>query len=269
MHFKRWVTSLVALPVLGFLIFGGGGPVFAVLIGIVSVIALREYFRIALTSGERSGAEALTWPAFIIGPLIIWAAYLKAHGFILGLIGLNLVFCGLVAVLNFKKNPQIGGLVPKQVLGVVYVPLLLSFLIPVRESDAGTTWIVFLLAVIFAGDISAFYVGSYGGRHKLAPAVSPGKTIEGAFGGLAGNLIAGAVFKYFFFPRMSWGAAVCFFLSVGVMGQVGDLFESLLKRAADVKDSGTILPGHGGLLDRIDALLFAAPAAYLFKEYIL
>jgi len=269
MHLKRWVTSLVALPVLGFLIFRGGGPVFAVLIGTVSVITLWEYFRIALASGDRSGGEVLVWPALVIGPLIIWAAYLKAHDFFLGLIGLNLVFSGFVALLKLKKYPQIGQLVSKQVLGVVYVPFCLSFLVLIRESEAGIAWIVFLLVVVFAGDIAAFYMGSYLGRHKLAPAVSPGKTIEGALGGLAGNLLAGAVFKHFYFHGMSWLPAVCFFLSVGVVGQVGDLFESMLKRSAAVKDSGTILPGHGGLLDRIDALLFAAPAAYLFKEYLL
>jgi len=137
-----------------------------------------------------------------------------------------------------------------------------------RESD-GMTWIFFLLAIIFAGDISAYYVGSYLGKHKLNPAVSPGKTIEGAVGGLIGNLLAGAVGIFFFLPTLPWTTGIVFFLAVGIAGQVGDLFESELKRSSSIKDSGGLLPGHGGFLDRIDALLFASPVAYLFKMYIL
>lgn len=269
MHLKRWITSLVALPILGFLIFRGNEAVFATLIGIVSVITLWEFFRIVLTPDDRAGGAMITWLAFVISPLIIWAACLKAYELILGLICLNLIFSGLLLLIGFKKDRQIGALFSKQVLSVVYVPVLLSFLVLIRVSDSGIAWIAFLLVIIFAGDIAAYYVGSYWGRHKLAPTVSPGKTIEGAFGGLAGNLTAGAVLKYFIFPQLSWMSAICFFLSLGIIGQVGDLFESLLKRSAGIKDSGTILPGHGGILDRIDALLFAAPPAYLFKVYIL
>ena len=111
-------------------------------------------------------------------------------------------------------------------------------------------------------------MGSYLGRHKLNPAVSPGKTIEGAVGGLVGNLLVGSIGKFFFFPAHPWGSAVLFFIAVGLAGQVGDLFESLFKRTSKIKDSGGILPGHGGVLDRIDALLFASPVAYFFKIYI-
>jgi phosphatidate cytidylyltransferase len=107
------------------------------------------------------------------------------------------------------------------------------------------------------------------GRHKLNPAVSPGKTIEGAIGGLAGNILVGSIAKFFFLPALSWGPSILFFLAAGLAGQVGDLFESEFKRASKIKDSGGILPGHGGFLDRIDALLFASPVAYFFKVYII
>jgi phosphatidate cytidylyltransferase len=103
----------------------------------------------------------------------------------------------------------------------------------------------------------------------LSPAVSPGKTIEGSIGGLAGNLVVGAIGKYFFLSAMPWGLCLLFFIVVGVAGQVGDLFESELKRSSGIKDSGGILPGHGGVLDRIDALLFASPVAYVFIRFII
>jgi phosphatidate cytidylyltransferase len=160
-------------------------------------------------------------------------------------------------------------IVTKQVLGIVYIPLLISYLVLIRNGIHGVSWLYFLLLIVFSGDIGSFYVGSFLGRHKLCPAVSPNKTIEGSVGGLAANIASGALFKYFFMPLLPWGLSILFFLSIGVAGQVGDLFESELKRVGNIKDSGTLLPGHGGILDRIDALLFAAPVAYLFKEYIL
>ena len=125
-----------------------------------------------------------------------------------------------------------------------------------------------VLAIVFAGDISALYVGSAFGRHKLSPAVSPGKTIEGSLGGLAANLGVGCLIKLFFLPALNWPQTLLFCLMIGAAGQLGDLFESVLKRSSQVKDSGGLLPGHGGILDRIDALLFAAPIAYLFKIHM-
>jgi phosphatidate cytidylyltransferase len=173
-----------------------------------------------------------------------------------------------MSVFLFKTNPRIGLVIQKQVLGIIYIPLSLSLLAAIRSQPDGMGFIFLLLAVIFAGDTSAFYVGSYLGRHKLSPAISPGKTVEGALGGLSGNLLAGSIGIAFFMPSIPWAGGILFFLAAGVAGQVGDLFESEMKRSSDIKDSGGLLPGHGGFLDRIDALLFASPVAYLFKMYI-
>jgi phosphatidate cytidylyltransferase len=159
--------------------------------------------------------------------------------------------------------------VKKQLQGIIYIPVLISFLIIIRQDTDGMTWIFLLLSIVFAGDISALYVGTYFGRHKLCPAVSPGKTIEGSLGGILANVVVGGIGKYFFLPQLSWGLCILFFIAIGAAGQVGDLFESELKRSSNIKDSGGLLPGHGGFLDRIDALLFAAPVAYVFKMYIL
>ncbi|MEA3429267.1 MAG: phosphatidate cytidylyltransferase [Thermodesulfobacteriota bacterium] len=296
MHFKRWITAIVALPLVVLLIYKGGSILFAIFICMVCILALAEYFRIALLQAESSKQEAesskveakskkqkaenrsafsfqlcsfsFQLSAFIIGPMIIWAAYRNSFDIILGLIILNLILSGLISLRYFKTNPLVAELIAKQVLGIIYIPLFLSCMVLIRNDVDGIAWIFFLLTLVFAGDTGAFYVGRIFGQHKLCPAVSPGKTIEGAIGGLAATLGAGFIFINCFLKSLSLGPSMLFFLSIGVVGQVGDLFESELKRYADVKDSGSILPGHGGILDRIDALLFAAPVAYFFKEYI-
>ena len=157
----------------------------------------------------------------------------------------------------------------KEAKAVLYIPVMLSFAVLIRDGADGMLWFFMVLGVVFAGDTGAFYAGSYLGRHKLCPSVSPGKTIEGAIGGLLSNVLAGSLIKIIFLPRLELGPAILFFLCLGAAGQIGDLFESEFKRVAGIKDSGNILPGHGGVLDRIDALLFALPVAYFFKKFIL
>jgi phosphatidate cytidylyltransferase len=243
-HLKRWITGLSALPFLIFLVYLGGAP-FILLVGIACVCSLWEYDRI-----------------------VFIAAYVAGPASVLFLVALNLIFSGALSVFIYKTNPAVVEIIQKQVMGVVYIPLSLSLLVTIRHEPEGMIWIFFLLAIIFAGDISAYYVGSYLGRHKLSPAISPGKTVEGAIGGLAANLLAGVIGKYLFFPDLAWGPALIFFVVAGMAGQVGDLFESEMKRSSKIKDSGGLLPGHGGFLDRIDALLFASPVAYLFIVFI-
>ena len=268
MHLKRWITGLVALPFLIYLIYHGGVP-FLLLITLAGICSLWEYFRIVFNDDRQALSSVILWWGYVASLMILGAAFFDGLAGVAVVIALNLVIVGLFSVFIYKNNPQVGDIIQKQVQGIVYIPLLLSFLIIIRREADGMTWIYFLLAIIFAGDISAYYVGSYLGRHKLNPAVSPGKTIEGAAGGLAGNILAGAVGIFFFLPTWPWATGVVFFVTIGIAGQVGDLFESELKRSSSIKDSSGLLPGHGGFLDRIDALLFASPVAYLFKMFIL
>jgi len=269
MHLKRWITAFVAIPFLVLLIGIGGPLMFSMFIGAVCLIALWEFFHILLGKTNPLNPFCFKLLAFIIAPAIIWAAYMNSFKIILGLIALNLIVSALISLPKFKSDASVSEIVLKQLLGVVYIPVFLSYLIFIRNGDDGVSWIFFLLIVVFLGDTGAFYTGSYFGRHKLCPAVSPNKTVEGAVGGLAVNVCAGALFKIIFLPLLQWNLSILFFLCIGVAGQVGDLFESKLKRVANIKDSGVFLPGHGGFLDRIDALLFAAPVAYFFIEHIL
>ena len=241
---------------------------FAVSVGIICFLALWEYFRIVFNTSGKTITGIILLMGSLVGPIIIWAAYRNTLDFIIIIVAFNLIISGLFTLTQFESDPFILENFTKQILGIIYIPTLLSFLILIRSGTDGMLWIFFLLFVVFAGDIGAFYAGSYFGNYKLCPSVSPKKTIEGSIGGLFSNLVVGVLFKYFFLSYLQLGAIILLLLLIGIAGQVGDLFESALKRSAAIKDSGSLLPGHGGILDRIDALLFAAPVAYFFKEFI-
>jgi len=266
-HLKRWITGLIALPFLIFIIFQGG-VLFALLISTAGIISLWEYFRIVYNTDRKTQINPITLWGYAVCLVIIWSTHAAGLKLNMWIVAINLVFSAFISLFQFKSNSGVLEIIRKQVQGIIYIPLLLSFLIVIRHESAGMIWIACILAVVFAGDISAFYVGSYLGRHKLCPAVSPGKTIEGSIGGLAGNLVIGSLVKYFFLPELSWITSILFFLALGAAGQAGDLFESELKRFSSIKDSSGVLPGHGGFLDRIDALLFASPVAFIFIAYL-
>ena len=229
MHLKRWITGLIALPFLIFLVYFGGLP-FLALVGLAGVCSLWEYFRIVFNAERQMLSSIIVWWGYPACLLSLGAAHIADPGTVVLVLALNLVCVGLFSVFIYKSNPLVGEIIQKQIQGMVYIPLLLSFLVMIRREPDGMVWIFFLLGIIFSGDISAYYVGSYLGRHKLNPAVSPGKTIEGAIGGLVGNLLAGVVGIIFFIPTLSWAGGASFCLAVGLAGQVGDLFESELKR---------------------------------------
>ncbi|MBF0395934.1 MAG: phosphatidate cytidylyltransferase [Desulfobacterales bacterium] len=268
MHLKRWITSIIGLPILISLVFYGGTSIFTLCVCAACLISLWEYFSIVFNDRKDIIISPSTILAFIIGALIVIAAHTKLFEIILWLFILNLIISGFISILQFKNDKYSPEIVAKQILGICYIPLLISYMVLLRNGEDGIQWISFLFTIVFMGDVGAYYAGSYLGRHKLCPAVSPGKTIEGSIGGLLANIIVGSVFKYYFFPNTSWIIDIIFFIIIGAISQTGDLFESQLKRVSKIKDSGNILPGHGGILDRIDALLFACPVVYYFKQYL-
>jgi phosphatidate cytidylyltransferase len=158
-------------------------------------------------------------------------------------------------------------------LGLIYIPATLGLLVAVRSNVAlaggAHHWIFFFLLVVWLGDTGAYYVGRTLGRHKLAPRVSPKKTVEGSVGGLLGNALAALLSKKIFLPGASLASLLVLGGIIGVASQLGDLAESALKRGAGVKDSSNLLPGHGGLLDRIDGILFAAPVLFGYTKFFL
>lgn len=185
-----------------------------------------------------------------------------------GMTALFLLFSTLY-LLRFRDLGTVAHRLAFVFLGFLYVPLLLGHISLLRLLPFGREWIFLVLLVIMAGDSSAYFTGISLGRRKLYPAISPNKSVEGAIGGLAGSLAGAFLARVWFFPELPVSGVLFFGLLVGIVGQVGDLFESMLKRSFGVKDSGTIIPGHGGILDRLDSLLFAFPLAYYYALWAL
>jgi len=269
MHLKRWLTSLVAVPILVVFLIKATAPLFAGFIGILAIIALREYNRIVFDGLKPAVGWMLPLWGFVFGLLILYAVYSSGWRYVPALILFNGLGAAIYSIFRFKIDTGIVDGVSRQMQGLIYIPLALSTLILLRMEPNGVRWVFFLLFVVFLGDVGAFYAGRVFGRRKLSPAVSPGKTVEGAIGAMAASIAVGFCFMLIFLPHLPPLGCLVLFAAVSFAGQAGDLFESELKRVRQIKDSGSILPGHGGLLDRIDALLFAAPTAYLFKQYIL
>ena len=153
------------------------------------------------------------------------------------------------------------------VLGIIYIAFPISHLILIRDLEQGRFWLLFIVCIIAANDTFAYYVGKGFGKHKLSPGISPKKTVEGALGGLIGGGAVALIFRQIFLAYISLEEISLLAIFIGILGQFSDLFESLIKRSAGVKDSGSILPGHGGMLDRIDSLIFPSPFLYYYLIY--
>ncbi len=271
MHLKRILSALVAIPCLYILILKGGAFWFTILVCVAGLIALSEYYRLTFNNQKLSVYGPIPVIGYISSFAIIMFSYLKPGQFeiIAGIITLNFIISGIVALFQFKNESRIVDVVTKQVHGIVYVAVLISTIVLLRgKTDIGIYWVFFTLAMVALCDTGAYYAGTYLGKHKLCPSVSPGKTIEGFVGGMVFVLVFGLLTKHWFFQDFAWTPTVLFLILVSIVGPCGDLFESVLKRTGGIKDSGSLIPGHGGVLDRIDALLFVAPVAYFFQTYI-
>lgn len=260
-HLKRWLTAGIAIPILIYLIGFGPRQLFYLLLFAVSCICLHEFFR--LTSPKLSRIPRML--AFILSFLF---PALFSQGF------LSLAFAALcftvMLVLCFhlfgepERRKDVFQSAAAVALGFVYTGLPLSLLVLVDRAPGGNLWIFFLLVIIFLGDTAALYCGRLFGKHKLFVTVSPGKTWEGAVGGFVTSVAGGIIFSQIFELHEDLWTAAMHTAVIAVAGQVGDLAESMIKRNYGVKDSGRILPGHGGFLDRVDSLLFAIPVFYVF-----
>lgn len=257
----RLLTAAVALPLLAWLVCCAPLWLFtSVLLGCTG-LGLYEYFSLARAHNSLPPALGLAWG------MAVALSVLSPHAFLAGAAlaaGLFLTFC--VALRDTQPARALVG-ISDSLLGVVYVGFLLPHLILIRGGPEGAAWVFFVLLVAMLGDSAGYAVGRIWGKRKLIPHISPGKTIEGSMGAILGNLCAAGLSWVWLLSPRSLVEIICLALITGVLAQVGDLCESALKRAFGAKDSGAFFPGHGGMLDRVDSLLF--PAAFIHYYVII
>ncbi|WP_371926698.1 phosphatidate cytidylyltransferase [Desulfuromonas sp. KJ2020] len=254
------LTALVALPLLVLFIIYASPMVFNVLVFGVGLLALHEFYGMALSDGR----QKIQLLAVVGGSFLLIPFALGNVGYFQGWLVFLLLFFAVAFLFSFRDLTRVVQEMGLVMLGLLYIPLLLGHLMLLRDLPFGREWIFFALLCIMACDSAAYFIGSALGRRKLYPAISPNKSVEGALGGVAGTFVGAGLAKIFFFQELSWSDVVLLGGVLGVLGQLGDLFESMLKRSFNVKDSGTLIPGHGGILDRLDSLLFAFAPVYYY-----
>jgi phosphatidate cytidylyltransferase len=259
---RRLATAAIALPLLALLTFRAPLWLFELVVGCATLLGLLELF--ALMAARKMA------PSRVTALLVAASAFLDAaHPGVAHPPLLALLVVVLLSVLLLRREEFAASLPAAALtfLGALYLGALGGTLAALRSLPpaADGPWrLTFLFAVVMIADTCAYFVGSAIGRHKLAPRISPGKTWEGGIGALAGGVLTALAVRAFGLPNLSIFEAVLLGLGVTVFGTVGDLAESLLKRWAGVKDSGALFPGHGGMLDRVDSLLFGAPVLYYY-----
>jgi phosphatidate cytidylyltransferase len=266
---KRVLTAVILIPCVLALVFFTSRWQWVFMLATAGVAALAAWEFLSLA--ERSGARPPR-VAVLLAILLLFAGNFEwpdQSASIFGVLSLALlVYCTF--------NSSVEQVMPDALTAIfclLYTGLTLVTLPALKEQANGPSLVVFLLFVVWAGDIAALYVGRALGRHKLAPRISPNKTWEGAVGSIAGSLLVAGGLLALARQLETWNSAILSYpeevwywlglaVLINVAAQLGDLVESALKRSVDVKDSGSLLPGHGGVLDRIDALLLAAPVLW-------
>jgi phosphatidate cytidylyltransferase len=267
---KRVLTAAVLIPLVLLLIFKASPLQMTWVVGLVAELALWEYLALADASGAKTPRIAV-----MIAVAVLFVVVFRRPDFLGPLLGA--LALGLFILCAFRS--PLKRVLPDaaySIFGLLYVGVPLTTLPPLSEQENGPSLLLFLFLVVWAGDIAALYVGRAWGRRKLAPSISPGKTWEGSVASVVGSVAIGLalVLLAAALSRRNGGVSILLSFPGSIMGwvalavllnvaaQVGDLVESALKRGAGVKDSGALLPGHGGMLDRIDALLVAAPVLW-------
>lgn len=259
----RLATAVVGIPILLYLMFLG--PEWAYQVVVLGCIARagHELMRMTMQDARSLYAWGLAATTGLAATLILTTderALLTA---------VMVVTCGglLVALSHPEPNDVAGRRLAWLIAGPLYVGGLLSSVGRLHMQDHGGQWVLLSMWIAWASDTGAYFAGRFFGKHKLAPRVSPAKTVEGAFGGLLGSLTGAFAAHFWFLPTLPLVDALVLVAVANVLGQSGDLVESLVKRSTGVKDSGSILPGHGGMLDRVDALMFTATACLLYTTW--
>jgi phosphatidate cytidylyltransferase len=293
--FKRIATAVVLIPIVLVLILRAPVWVLAIFAGAVALVTMHEF--LGLT--ESYGVRPMAWPTHLFAGLffafLAFSSAAEAPPLSIEKFLITLGFVAALAPFIFLTRAMRDGnltagypAAAASVFAFTYIALPMGMLVQLRQQWAGAFYVLYLLFVVWAGDIFAYFVGKTIGRHLLAPRVSPKKTWEGAIASIVASVAVGwLMFTYalpissallraglierrdglFGLEQLAMGPVIGLTVVLNIAAQLGDLVESLIKRGAGVKDSGSILPGHGGMLDRIDALLFAAPVLWYYAAW--
>ena len=292
---KRVLTAVVLIPIVLVLILRAPIPVIATVTGLVALLAVNELLKLS----EAYAISPFYWPTYVLvaalfvllalgsmndKPTLSTAIFIYGAGLAASLAA----FLFLVIGMNRADLVTAFPAAMTSVFGFCYVALPMAFLVQIRQQWSGAFLVLYLLLIVWAGDIFAYFVGRSLGRHLMSPRISPKKTWEGAAASLVASLLVGTLLYNYALPictallkahlierrdgifalqKPELWPVVVLSAAINVAAQFGDLVESLIKRGAGVKDSGTLLPGHGGMLDRIDALLFAAPVLWCYTAW--
>jgi len=292
---KRIATAIVLIPIVLALILRAPIPLLAAVAGVVALLTIHEFLKLT----ESYGVQPLTWPTYLFtGLLFVMLAVgaggdtpLLSTGKFLVALGFTAAIAPFIFLTRAMRDEPLRSGYPAasaSVFAFTYIALPLGMLVQLRQQWAGAFYLLYLLLVVWAGDIFAYFVGKSMGRHLMAPRISPKKTWEGAVASVIASVAVGwLLFQYalplssallhaglierrdglFGLEQPAIGPVIVLTIILNVAAQLGDLVESLIKRGAGVKDSGALLPGHGGMLDRIDALLFAAPVLWYYAAW--
>jgi phosphatidate cytidylyltransferase len=259
----RLISAFIAIPFLIFLVWYPHPLPLWGLVFFATAVGLWEWG--AITQPGRPLVDRL-W-GIVLGLLVAAAMYFGGRASLLGTLT-AVTFLALIWYLfRYGDLATVGARLGTTLAGVLYVGVLVTFVALLKRRPDGVhgEWVLLAMTVTWFGDTGAYFAGRALGRHKLYPAISPGKTVEGAVGGLLGSVLAVVIAKLWYLSgTLAWWDCVALAIPAGALGQIGDLCESMIKRAYGVKDSGVIMPGHGGILDRVDALIFSSPFIYWY-----
>jgi phosphatidate cytidylyltransferase len=269
---KRTLTTIIGVPIVAAMVwFDSPIPWFTLLAAGWGMGGVYEFYGIVKRS---KGLAPLTYFGllwvlfFIISPHFDEIQYFNRVSITSTLITTAIIFPLLILLWRKGKGSAFANWA-WTVAGILYVGWLLSYFVVLRNITDGRGWVFLTILCTFASDISAYLIGRVLGRHKLAPYISPNKTWEGTIAGVLGAIILSEIVVYIFNLPVNYWEAVILGILISIIGQLGDLVKSLFKRNMEVKDSGNILPGHGGFLDRMDSLAFAGVLVYYIVVFII
>lgn len=267
----RVLIAAIFIPFILYISYLGGIP-FMSFINLLILLALLEFSSFLKIKNFSIPLILL----ILFGLLIGISVYFYGDKFIFIITLLGILVSGLFQLIKYRFDKAIENL-SSFLFGLIYVALFFSFLILIREFPlksgldyrVGGLWIIFLFLCTWFSDILSYFIGTPFGKHKILPQVSPNKSWEGSFGGIAGALFSAFVSKSIFFKEIPLNHLLLLAILISIFGQIGDFVESSFKRQVSLKDSSNIVPGHGGILDRFDSLLFSAPLVYFYLRFVL